>query len=258
MRVLIADDEEIARKRLLRLLKEVPDVTVVGECRDGIEVLRKLKEAPVDVLLLDIQMPGLTGLEAMALMPEDGPYVVFCTAYADHAVAAFDVGAVDYLLKPVEQDRLEKALARARSRETQARFRAEAARVRANAGAADGLHRLAIPTKQGIVLLDPRDITHAVLEGELVTLFTATGEYLTDQSLQALQDKLPETVLRVHRKALLSLVHVTKLENTDTGGMVAHVGAGHTGHRVEVSRQAARGLRKRLGLRKPADDAEDP
>ncbi len=252
MRVLIADDEEIARKRLLRLLREVPDVTVVGECRDGVEVLRAVKESPADVLLLDIQMPGLTGLEAMALMPEDGPYVVFCTAYADHAVAAFDVGAVDYLLKPVEQDRLEKALARARSRETVDRFRAETARVRESAK--EGLNRLAIPTRSGIVLLDPREITHAVLEGELVTIYTPAGEFLTDQSLQALQDRLPDTVVRVHRKALLSLVHVTKLENADTGGMIAHV---LPGHRVEVSRQAARALRKRLGLRKPDGAADD-
>ncbi|NOU35032.1 MAG: response regulator [Polyangiaceae bacterium] len=253
MRVLIADDEEIARKRLLRLLREVPDVTVVGECRDGIEVLRAVKESPADVLLLDIQMPGLTGLEAMALMPEDGPYVIFCTAYADHAVAAFDVGAVDYLLKPVEQDRLEKALARARSRETVERFRAETAKVRESAK--DGLNRLAIPTRSGIVLIDPREITHAVLEGELVTIHTPAGELLTDQSLQALQDRLPDTVVRVHRKALLSLVHVSKLENADTGGMIAHV---PPGHRVEISRQAARALRKRLGLRKPDGAPDDP
>ncbi len=251
LRVLVADDEELARTRLRRLLALLPDVEVCGECRDGAEVLARVHVGDVDVVLLDIQMPGLTGLEAITLLPEDGPYVIFCTAHAEHALAAFDTGAVDYLLKPVEAPRLGKAIERARSREAVRRFHDQARQVRraVNSG---GAQRLAIPTREGIVLVDPRDISHAVLEGELVTIFTGRGDHLTDFSLQELQDKLPAGAFeRVHRKALLNLEQVIRLEPCDTGGMVARTARGHA---VEISRQSARALRRRLGLRRSGED----
>jgi two-component system LytT family response regulator len=255
LRVVVADDEEVARRRVLRLARGIADVEVVGECKDGTEALRRVAQGGVDVLLLDIQMPGLTGLEAMALLPAGGPYVIFCTAYAEHAVDAFDVGAVDYLLKPFEADRLEKALTRARSREAVQRFREEAERHRqkrdAHAALAP-LGRLAVPTKQGIVLLDPREISHAVLDGELVAIHVGGGTFLTDDSLQSLETRLSGGAFeRVHRRALLNLDHVTRLEPCLSGGYVART---HRGDAVEVSRQAARALRKRLGLRKAADE----
>jgi len=257
LRVVIADDEELARRRIARLLRGLEEVEVVGECKDGTEVLRRVAQGGVDVLLLDIQMPGLTGLEAMALLPEDGPYVIFCTAHAEHAVDAFDVGAVDYLLKPFEADRLEKALVRARSREEVLRFQEEARQQRqrgAAAGAQGALARLAVPTRQGIVLLDPREISHAVLDGELVTLHAGGGEYLTDDSLQSLEARLTGGAFeRVHRRALLNLDHVARLEPCPSGGYVART---HRGATVEVSRQAARALRKRLGLRKGPEDED--
>ena len=90
LRVLVADDEAMARRRLLRLLEAMPDVRLAGECADGDEVLERVRGGGVDVVLLDIQMPGLTGLDALALLPAEGPVVVFCTAYAEHAVAADD------------------------------------------------------------------------------------------------------------------------------------------------------------------------
>jgi two-component system LytT family response regulator len=242
LEVLIADDEEVARTRLARLLALMPDVQVSGQCRDGAEVLARVRAGGVDVVLLDIQMPGLSGLEAITLLPEGGPYVIFCTAHAEHALAAFDVGAVDYLLKPVEAGRLRKALERARSREALRRFHQQARQLRQN------LPRLAVPTREGIVLIDPVHISHAALEGELVTIYTSHGDHLTDFSLQELQDKLPPGAFdRVHRKALLNLEQVTRLEPCPTGGLVARTTRGHA---VEISRQAARALRRRLGLRR--------
>jgi two-component system LytT family response regulator len=246
LKVLIADDEEIARKRLARLLQQLPDVEVCGEGQNAEEVLALVADRNPDVLLLDIQMPGLSGLDAMALLPNDGPYVVFCTAHAEHAVRAFDVGAIDYLLKPIEPERLKKALERARSRE---------ARKRSATQSSEPLDRLPIPTRQGIVLISPRDVTHAVLEGELVTIFTTSGRYLSDCSLQDLHERLPKDVFeRVHRRALLNLEAVARLEPNEVGGFTAHTQAGEV---VEVSRAAARELRKRLGLRRPVGDDAD-
>ncbi len=246
LRVLIADDEQLARARLTRLLSSMEDVTVVGEAKDGDEVLTKVRAGGIDVVLLDVQMPKLTGVEAMALWPADGPWVVFCTAHAEHAVKAFEVDAVDYLLKPVEPDRLKKALDKARQRETKETFSAAVKKHQS-------IPRLPVQTRQGLVLLDPDSVTHAVLEGELVTVHTKDASFLTDYSLNDLEQRLPPGRFeRVHRRALLNLEAVARLEPLDTGGYLARTTNGHS---VEVSRQAARDLRKRLGLRKADDES---
>jgi len=250
LQVLIADDELLARQRLTRLLKALPDVAQCGEAADGEEVLQRVSQGGVDVVLLDIHMPGLSGLDAMALLPPEGPYVIFCTAQPEHAVLAFDAGAVDYLLKPIEAARLQKAIERARSRDAQRRFQEELSRHRS--ATAPVLDRLTVPTRQGIVLLDPRTVTHAILEDELVTVFTESEKYLTDATLQELFDRLaPHGFERVHRRALLHLGKVSRLEPLETGGMLARLPSGET---VEISRQASRELRKRLGLRRATED----
>ncbi|MBN1204287.1 MAG: response regulator transcription factor [Myxococcaceae bacterium] len=252
LRVLIADDELLARKRLARLLGAFPDVELCGEAADGDAVLAAARAGGVDVILLDIHMPGLNGLEALSLLPEDGPRVILCTAHAEHAVDAFEYGAVDYVLKPVEAARLQKALERARAR---LGTKEEPASARGPAAAGSkGLARLPIPTRQGIVLVDPATISHATLEGELVTVFTTQGEFLTDFTLNELTDKLPvEGFQRVHRRALLNLAHVVRLEPLETGGYIARTTRGHS---VEVSRQSARELRRMLGLRRgPEEDS---
>lgn len=241
LRILIADDELVARKRLTRLLAAFPDTTVCGEAADGEAVLAAVRQGGVDVVLLDIHMPGLSGLDALALLPEGSAHVILVTAHADHAVDAFEHGAVDYVLKPVEAARLQKALERVRARLTP---RPEAPRA--------ALSRLPIPTRSGIVLVDPDAISHATLEDELVTVFTTQGDFLTDFTLQELMDRLPpEGFLRVHRRALVNLAHVTRLEPLETGGYLARTPRGHS---VEVSRQSARELRRMLGLRRGAED----
>jgi two-component system LytT family response regulator len=242
LRVLVADDEAIARKRLVRLLGALPDVVLAGECGDAQEVLTAVRGGEVDVVLLDIQMPELSGLEALQLFPVGGPLVIFCTAHAAHAVAAFDVGAVDYVLKPIDGGRLRKALERARQRMTTSG--ADSAALPAGAAAVD---RLALPTRNGIVLVDPRDVTHAQLADELVTVYASGQAYLSALSLQEIEARLPPPAfVRVHRRALVNLKHIVRLLPNEVGGFVAETSGGHS---VEVSRQSARELRKLLGLR---------
>lgn len=239
LRVLIADDEQMARKRLTRLLAAMEDVEFCGECADGDEVLARVREGGVDVLLLDIRMPNLSGIDAAALLPQPAPHVIFCTAHDDQAIRAFELGAVDYLLKPVEAERLQKALARVQPRDDAPR-------------PTNGVDRLPVSTRQGIVLVDPKLITHAVLEGELVTLHTLNGQLISDFTLRELEQRLTDArFFRVHRGAILNLAHVSRLEPLDTGGYVARTANGGS---VAVSRQSARELRRRLGLRKPADE----
>jgi two-component system, LytTR family, response regulator len=248
LRVAIADDELLARKRLVRLLEAMPGVTVVGVHEQAGDALAQLGREPIDVLVLDVQMPGMTGIEAHALVPEHGPFVIFATAHPEHAVEAFELGAVDYVLKPIEAARLAKAIDRAR-RHAQSR----AARVPAPSQPAAPT-RLPIQTRAGVLLLDPAEISHAEFDGNLVTIHRRSGEpLLCELSLQDLESRLPaELFERVHRRALLNLREVVLLAPQDTGGLLAVM---RQGGRVPVSRQSARKLRRWLGIAKSSGDA---
>lgn len=250
LRVLAADDELVARKRLVRLLSAMPGVELLDCHAEAEAVLRTVQAQPVDVLVLDIQMPGLTGLELHALLPQPAPYVIFATAHPEHAVEAFELGAVDYVLKPIEAGRLGKAIERARA-VVRARQGPSPTTVGAEAGPEPesevALPRLPVTTREGVVLLDPSTLSHAVFDGTLVTLFTREGrQHLTDASLQELAARLPaDRFVRAHRRALLNLHEVAILRPTDSGGYLAVT---HGGQEVPVSRQTARRLRRALGL----------
>lgn len=233
LRVLIADDESMARRRLLRLLEPLKDVIVVGECADGVEVLETVAEEPIDLVLLDIQMPRLTGVEALAAMGDDGPRVVFTTAHPEHALAAWDGGAVDYLLKPVELARLRKALDRVlATRQVPAQ--------EASSG------RLAVETRKGVVLLQPTEVVRAVLDGQSLVLHTDRGAFFVSWRLAELEARLPKAgFVRVHRRGLVQLDRVERFESVESGGYLAHCDDGGV---VEVSRQMARRLRREWGL----------
>jgi two-component system LytT family response regulator len=239
LRVLVCDDELIARRRTARLLSEQPGVEVVAECAGGDEVLARLVADDVDLVVLDINMPGMTGLETVLQMPEDRPYLIFLTAHPEHAVAAFELGATDYLVKPVDEVRLKKALDRARRQ-------LDAPLGRDAHDAAAPLARLAITTRAGVVLLGPDEVTHAVFDGRLVTVHTRDRAILSDATLQELEQRLAAPHFeRVHRRAIVNLLHVERLEPVLSGGYVARIAGGKS---VDVSRQAARRLRRRLGI----------
>lgn len=248
LRVLAADDELVARKRITRLLGAIADVELVDCVADADAVLAALAEEAVDVLVLDIQMPGLTGLELHALLPQPAPYVIFATAFPEHAVDAFDLGAVDYVLKPIEAGRLGRAIERARRTVQRERPRPEPNQSPPTvSGADEGWSRLPVTTHEGVVLLDPLAISHAIFDGNLVTLTTNAGQrHLTDSTLQELSLRMPaDRFVRAHRRALLNLHEVELLRPTESGGYLAVT---RGGDEVPVSRQAARKLRRSLGL----------
>jgi two-component system LytT family response regulator len=240
LRIALADDESTARRRLSRLLDAMPGVEVVGTHEGAQGVLDQLQDEAIDVLVLDIQMPGLSGLEAHALMGADAPYVIFATAHPQHAIEAFELGAVDYVLKPIEASRLGKAIERAR---------AHVHRSATADTAADPYDRVPVVTRDGIVLLDPPAISHAVFDGTLVTVHTTAGDsHLTDATLADLHARLPDGGFdRVHRRVLLNLHEVSVLRPTSSGGFVAVT---RGGAEVPISRQSARRMRKALGLSK--------
>lgn len=237
LKVLIADDEMLARRRLIRLLSAMPMVEVVGECASGEAVLERISQEPrPDTVMLDINMPGLSGVEAMGLWPQDGPRIIFTTAHAEHAITAFEGGAADYLLKPIEASRLRKALERVQP--TPARAPTAAPTT------PDG--RLPLATRSGVVLLAPGEIRCVLIEGESVVLQTDRGEFFTDLRLSELEGRLPPaSFLRVHRRALVNMQRVLRMEALTTGGYLAHTDGGES---VPVSRKVARDLRRLWNL----------
>ena len=242
LRVLIADDEEMARRRLRRLLAELPDVAVVAECASGDAALSVLEAIEVDVAVLDVQMPGLTGLDVSQTAAELGVEVIFATAHREHAVAAFEQGAIDYVLKPVEAERLSVAIERARARiaPRSAERAADATTVTASSV------RIAVEVSGDVRLFAVAEVACATLEGELVRLRVGDELLWTTLTLQELEARLVgRDFLRVHRRAIVNLAHVERLRPLPTGGYIART---RQGDEVPVSRQEARRLRQRLGI----------
>lgn len=240
MKALVADDEAPARRRLTRLLEQLEGVRVVAEVGTGLEVLAALEREQADVLLLDIDMPELSGLELAARFTQLPP-IIFVTAHDEHALRAFEVGAVDYVLKPVELERLSAALSRVQQRGGGAAPALETLRkVRG-----DGVPRVVAHDRGTLLMFDARTIDrfHAA---EKYTSFLAEGrEHLTEEPLSALEQRLQEFgFLRVHRSELVRLAAVRAL-TARTGEHEVRLADGQT---VQVSRRFLADLRRALGL----------
>ena len=236
LRVLIAEDEPLNLARLSRLLQEA-GCEVVAEVPDGPGVLEWLHRGePVDALFLDIQMPGLSGLDVVADLPRPFP-IVFVTAYAEHAVRAFEQAAVDYLLKPVTADRLAKTLERLREpREPAA----------PQAAKPSGPFRYPVKAGQGLVFLDLAKTTHFTFEDGIVWAHAGERYRTLWQTLTEAETALAgRGLLRSHRHLLLRPEAVVGVRAGEYGRILARLTGGAE---LEVSRGAAPALKKRLGL----------
>lgn len=233
MRVMIVDDERPARERLRRLLALETDVSSVTEARDGVEALDLIARERPDVVLLDIQMPEVSGLELAASLPAPAPLVVFVTAYDQHAVAAFDANAIDYLLKPFDHARLCRALARVRARLAQAAPPAPDTPT-APALATQPVRQLLI-AERGVTRIVPvAQIQWLETADNYVVLHTAAGQPLMRQTLAGLLLQLGAPFVRCHRRAAVQLTWVEALLPLDKGdGALLLRG----GARVPCSRQ---------------------
>jgi two-component system LytT family response regulator/two-component system response regulator AlgR len=237
LRVLVAEDEPFNRRRLTRLLREA-GCEVVAELEDGPAVLDWLDGGrTADALFLDIQMPGLTGLDVAAELPRPFP-VVFVTAYAEHAVKAFEQAATDYLLKPVTAERLAATLQRLRAR-------AESGSGREAGPRKTGPYRFPVKAGEGIVLVDLTRTTHFVFEEDAVWAFAGERLRTTWKSLAEAEAALGERVVRGHRHLLIRPEAVVGVKAGDSGRLQVRLAGGTE---LEVSRGAAPGLKARLGL----------
>lgn len=249
VRAIVVDDEAPARARLTRMLRETlaGKVEVAGEAADGQAALALIADESPDLVFLDVQMPGLDGLQLVAQMPQPAPYVIFTTAHDRYAIEAFDAGAIDYLLKPFDAVRLSRAVERAQARGMRERAGEVLApliqRVRADRPLADKLPL----TVNGRVLLVPvAEISHCVVEHELVVVHTRRQSYTTDYTLAALEARLDAArFFRAHRALLVNLDHVAAIDDLSGGRAQLTTDAAT---QLVVSRQASRKLRALLGL----------
>jgi two-component system response regulator AlgR len=233
LNILIIDDEKPARDRLRRLLTAMPGFDVAGEANSGAQALERISELSPDILLLDISMPGMDGMSLARVLQEGGasPAVIFCTAYQDQALKAFEAEAVDYLVKPVRTERLEKALQKAQRYLGRDQGKDDEHYVRSTVG--------------GKVVLTPiHRVICLVSEDKYTTVIHEKGTTVIDESLMELEQNFPGLFFRVHRNALVSRKHLRGLERTSEGHTQALLTG--TDRKPEVSRRNISSLRKLL------------
>ena len=229
--ILIVDDESPARDRMRRMLDEMPQYTIAGEAGTGNQALKAISELAPDILLLDISMPGMDGMTLAQTLQRGGvqPAIIFCTAYQNQALDAFEAEAIDYLVKPVRAERLAQALDKAR------RFLGDRAQIEP-----EEYLRSTVGSK---VLLTPiQRVICLLAEDKYTTVVHEKGRTVIDDSLTVLEQRFSDCFFRVHRNALISRRHLRGLERSPEGHAVAVLSG--TDERPEVSRRNVSALRK--------------
>ena len=250
LRVMVVDDEPLAREGLAELLHAMPDVTVVGTFGDGMSALQAMEADLPDVLCVDIRMPGLDGFDVVAALdPERLPSVIFITAYDAFAVRAFEVNAMDYLLKPITSDRLDAAIARARDRKRADQMPRERLmnllEGLAETRRSSGVGRLIVREVGRIIVIPTNDVDWIEGADYYARLHVGPKSYLIRESMLSLENRLdPARFLRLHRSAIVNLARVRTVEAAERGDGVAVLSTGAK-LRVTASRRAE--LEKRLG-----------
>lgn len=212
MKILIVDDEQLARQRLRSVIKEIGTDEVVGDATNAEQALELVQSLQPDVVLLDIRMPGMNGIEAAShiMKLEQPPAIIFVTAYDEYALEAFEHHAVDYLLKPVRKERLERSL---ESAKRLSRAQLQALKEQDDTGRSHISARLGGELR----LIPIDDIRYFMAEHKYVTVRYTQGTVLIEESLRALEDAFEKVFLRIHRNALVSIRHIVALEKDKQG-----------------------------------------
>lgn len=241
-RILIADDESPARARLRRLVEELDGCSVVGEAEHGHDALAKCEQLHPDVVLLDIRMPDMDGIETARHLAklDDSPAVIFTTAYDSYAIDAFDAQAIGYLLKPVRRERLMRALRQA---------------TRLSKPAVDALdapqparRNLCVRKSTGLQLIDVDTVSHFQADQKYVTIFHNGGEDLLDEPLKDLAEEFSDRFIRIHRSVLVAARYLDRLEKNPAGQFEVWLRGRDTP--LPVSRRHITDVK--LALRRPA------
>jgi len=242
LRAVVVDDEELARAVVREHLAAHPDVDVVAECANGLAAVKAIAGeggARPDLVFLDVQMPKLDGFEVLELI-EPGPAVIFVTAYDQYALRAFEVNAVDYLLKPFTRERFDAALARARERVAAQRGKVALPRIEPPRA----LTRLAVKDGSRVTIVPLKDVDYVKAEDDYVAIRSGGRDHLKQQTISSLEEQLdPCRFVRIHRSYLVNLDRLARLEAGPGGTPLAVL---HDGTRLPVSRAGAARLKQVL------------
>lgn len=214
MRILVVDDEKLARSRVKELIEGTGDHLIVGEAMNGNEAIEKSMSLKPDCVLMDIRMPVMDGLEAAMHLQsmESPPSVIFTTAYDQHALEAFEVNAIDYLLKPIRRDRLHSALVKAKqiSRQQLEKFNQSQEEPTSRS-------HISVHMRGQITLIPVQDIIYFMADNKYVTIRTSNEQHLIEDSLVSLEDEFKDRFLRVHRNALVAVDYIRGIEKQPSG-----------------------------------------
>ena len=255
LRTLIVDDEPLAREGVALALAKERDVEIVGSCGDGPSAVRAIRELEPDLVFLDVKMPGLDGFGVIGEIGADKmPLVIFLTAYEQHALRAFRIDALDYLLKPIDAEDLRKSVERARRRHGQdaigawrGELRALVAAVAHERAGAETAERILVRTNGRVHVLDPLKIDWVEAAGDYVTIHAAGKSHLVRDSLRNIETRLaPHGFLRIHRSTLVKLATIRELVAKDSGD---HEVVLHDGTVLRLSRNYKDALYEALNAR---------
>lgn len=253
VRVLIVDDEPLARQRLVDLLNTIDEAEIVGEVGSGSAAVEAIRSLRPDLVFLDVQMPGKTGLEVVEdIGPSEMPLTIFVTAYDRYALRAFDVAAVDYLLKPFDDERFEQAFERAKrtlhlQNVDKARDRLlELLRDEPETKAPSYLERIAVDMRGKVKVVPVEQIDYISASGPYAELHVGDKAYLVREQMQTLEERLnPDIFFRIHRSTIVRLDLIESLHHSAGGDYAVSL---TSGQRLKVSRSRRDELAKRLGL----------
>jgi two-component system LytT family response regulator len=243
-KALIVDDEELARKLLREMLASHPEIEIAGECGNGMEAVKAVAEHKPELLFLDVQMPKLSGFDVLELVDPAGLAVIFVTAFDQYAMKAFDVHAVDYLLKPYSKERFEAALERAKNQK--AEKAPDAAALAATARpAGQFLERIVVKDGTKVTLVPTAKLDYVEALDDYVSLATEGKKLLKQQTISSLEAALdPAVFVRIHRSFVVNFERVSRIEPYGKDSKVAVLG---NGVKLPVSRAGYERLRKVMG-----------
>ncbi len=242
-KALIIDDEQPARSLIVNYLETFPEINIVGECSNGFEALVKIRETNPHILFLDVEMPKINGLELLEVI-EESPIVVFTTAYDQYAIKAFELNAVDYLLKPFSKERFDAAVNKVldKIRTGQTIPKISPAGLRSNIQ--ENLTRIVVKNGNNINVIPVNEINFIEAQEDYVMIYTNKSKYLKSQTMNFLEQNLPENqFIRIHRSYIVNIEKIDKIEPYDKESYIAII---QPAFKLRISRSGYKKLKNRL------------
>lgn len=244
IKCVIVDDEELARQLLAEYLADYENIEVVAECSSGRDAIHKIDELEADLVFLDVQMPGMDGFDVLENI-KSNPFVIFCTAYDQYAIKAFEKNTIDYLLKPLDKDRFDKAIQRATQRlaldESNFMHILEDITGKESPGYSNNLF---VQKSEKLVNLPVQNIVHLEAAKDYTIISTKTEQFVSSNGISKLEEKLdPQIFIRIHRSTIINLQKLIEIEKYGSGSLAAKMENGKT---FPISRSYAKAIRDKI------------